>query len=498
MTERPQPPSSHRAALLALLPELLPEPDGPVLVVAPWGGPAETLRDAGMEPTARSVAQGLPEEAPDGGFAAALLVEWSGDPGTLPARLERLHALLAPRGRALFAGPLWRHPDDAERHGEVAAPELTRRLYEAAFAVLEEGRRIGDEGKTEETDAGRCWEVQVARRARHVVRSYRPGDETAILDLFAEAFGFRRSAERWRWQYRDNPWGGPLVSVATDPRGRVLAHYAGYPTRVWSCLGSEPEVLPVLQIGDTMTARGARRVGRGVTTLLHRTTRHFYAAHCRGRVAFNWGVNTGKIQRYYRRIGELGELGPVPHRTLRVADAALPRLALLQRLVTGFRVDRVTCFDGRWDALFRRVRGAYGVLAERTARSLNWRYRDCPDTAYATWAVYRRGRLVGWSTFRRDGATLVWGDGLFDPGCPRAPGLVLAAALAAPEHAGVERVEGWLSSHPAWWDDAVRRLGFVEQPDPQGLVAVYVAFEREPDEELRANLYYTKGDSDLF
>ena len=68
-----------------------------------------------------------------------------------------------------------------------------------------------------------------ARVDEHVVRSYRDGDESAILRLFEQSFSPGRGLEHWRWKYRDNPFGTLAISVAIAPGGELVAHYAAYP-----------------------------------------------------------------------------------------------------------------------------------------------------------------------------------------------------------------------------------------------------------------------------
>ncbi len=249
-----------------------------------------------------------------------------------------------------------------------------------------------------------------------------------------------------------------------------------------------------------MTEPSVRQVGRGPTSLLGRTVRHYYARFCEGQVAFNFGVNTGNIQRFSLSFVGARRLEDLPYH---VRDARLPVTVprpWLTRLA-GYRVERITRFDERWDDLFRRVRGAYRLLVERDARYLEWRYARCPDTEYFIWAVFRRRRLVGWSVFRHRGERgerLAWGDALFDPRHPAALPVLLAHVLAAPEHRSAELVETWLTSRPAWCTEQVRALGFESRPEPQDLGFVFVPFEVDPEEDFREALYYTMGDSDLF
>ncbi len=448
----------------------LPPPPGRVLLVPTAADLAALLREAGYEVEEDA-------EAADAAPAAAIAV-FSPPPGTgLPALLAALRPRLAGGGRLLVTGAL------PAEEGRL----LVRGLYETGFAIV-----------AEEPGAA----LTVARPAAHRVRPWRPGDETAILDLFVRAFHHRRSVERWRWAYAENPYGNHRISLAVDAEGRLAAHYAGYPVRMWSedVLGGGPRAVDCLQIGDTMTAPEARRVGRGGTNLLTRTVRHFYATWCEGRVAFNLGANTGKIQRFSRRTAGARRLEPVPFRTRPLPGPPFAAPGPLAGRLGGWRVERLAgpgAFDERFDDLWRRCRGAYRLLVERDRRYLAWRYA-APDVDYHLWTVSRRGRLAGWAVFRRHDERLIWGDALFDPRQPRAAAMLLSRATAAPEHRDARRVEGWLGDRPAWWGRIVAGLGFTAEPEPEDLGFVYVPFAVDPGAAFAEHLYYTKGDTDLF
>ena len=332
------------------------------------------------------------------------------------------------------------------------------------------------------------------------MRPYRPGDEAAILDLFEQAFHLRRSVERWRWEYDENPYGNRRISLAVDEAGRLAAHYAGYPVRMWSAAGlggAAPGALDCLQIGDTMTAPEARRVGRGRTNLLTRTVHHFYATWCAGRVAFNFGANTGKIQRFSRRTAGALRLEDVPFRTRPLPGPAFAAPGPLAARLGGWRVERVATFDARFDDLWRRSRGAYRLLVERDRRYLAWRYAT-PGVEYFVWTVTpaaAAGRLVRPAP---GGRAADLGRRAVRPAEPAAAAMLLSRATAAPEHRAARRIEGWLTPRPAWWGRQVAGLGFTAEPEPEDLGLVFVPFEVDPGDAFAADLYYTKGDFDLF
>ena len=363
--------------------------------------------------------------------------------------------------------------------------------------VLRE-QRLGDEAVAPRHDAEP--EVWTARRDAYRVREYRDGDETQILPIFEGSFFVPRSVERWSWEYRQNPYGNLNISEAFAEDGQLVAHYAGFPIR-FRRAGLD-EALLALQIGDTMTLPGVRHVGRGPTSLLGRTVRHFYARFCTGRVAFNYGFNTGNIQRFSMSFVGAKRLEDVPHQVLPLsAGRPAPRRGwarLLPDRLSGWRCEPVDHFDQRFDDLLARATPGYGMLVERDARYLEWRYRRQPGGAYRAYACLRRGRLVGWGVFRRRGDSLLWGDALFDPRCPQAVARLLAYALDQPEHRDVVQVETWATARPAWWRPALQALGFADRAEPDGLGLVFVPFQVDPEADFRARLYYTMGDSDLF
>lgn len=368
----------------------------------------------------------------------------------------------------------------AEEGGLSRERELTVALSGAGFVILREVSGL-----------------VVARKEPFAVRAYRDGDEAQILPLFARSFHVERSAEKFRWIYQQNPYGNRKISLALGENGALIAQYAGYPVRIYRQLDDDrSDSLTALHIGDTMTEPAVRHIGRGATSLLGRTVRHFYAAYCEGQVGFNYGVNTGNIQRFSMRFVGVRRLEEVPYH---VRDARAPVTRAWRSRLRGYRVERLRSVDTRFDELFEGVRRHYDLLVARDAPYLDWRYLRNPDSEYALWAAFRRDRLIGWSVFRRRNETLAWGDALFDPAEPEAVDALFARVLAADEQRGIERVETWLPARPAAWKERVLALGFVGRPEPQGLDVGIVPFLLlDAEELLRQRWYYTMGDFDLF
>jgi hypothetical protein len=396
-------------------------------------------------------------------------------------------------------------PDLGTAASDATSSDAVAALYETGFCVVHEDE-VALVASAE--SAGEAPRGSTPIRARliesrvddHLVRSYREGDEAAILALFAASFTPPRGHDHWRWKYRDNPFGTLAISCAFAPSGELVAHYAAYPVRFRRSRRRSGETLLCHQVGDTMTDRHYRHVGRGRTSLLGRASRHFYATRCDGRVAFNYGFNTGNIQRFSQLFVGARKVWDVELRRSTAGGLALDA----QRRFRRYRASRVDRLDAAFDDFFERVAPHHGLLVERRRPYLEWRYLRCPDRRYHLLRVDQGSRLVGWGVFRLDGDRLLWGDALFDPEHSGAVSALLREALAifdaAPGTAASDdrRVEGWFSRHPPWWSEELERLGFASASEPQGLGMVFVPFLECPDQELATGYYLAMGDSDLF
>lgn len=319
-------------------------------------------------------------------------------------------------------------------------------------------------------------------------RGYGAGDEAQILDLFARAFPHApRRMEHFRWKYRENPFGNERISLTFND-GQLVAHYAGYavPFHAYG------EDVLAHQIGDTMTDVSIRHIGRGPTSILGRTALDFYARFCEGQVAFNYGFNVGNIQKISLRYLRSDRVEPV---TYRVAPPP-PPISRYERWMRGYQLELVRETTPEWDVLFARCATAYRFLVRRDARYVRWRYLDCPDIEYAVVAIRKWRKLVGWIAFRIRETRFIWGDALFDPNHADAAEVLLRHVV--PSYP-VDRIEAWFPPRPRFFDETLQRLGFETRPEPQDLSVMCVPFAW-PDvvPRMRADLYYTWGDSDLF
>ena len=324
---------------------------------------------------------------------------------------------------------------------------------------------------------------------RFVSRAFQPGDETAILGLFARSFHAPRSLEHFRWKYLRNPFGSAHISLTFDGDGKLVGHYAGYPVPF---VESGRTVL-AHQIGDTMTDPSVRHIGRGPTSILGQTALHFYTQFCEGNIAFNYGFNVSNIQRFSLRFLRSDRVEPVTYWTRAMPIPAIGRLGRMSR---GYQLELVRDVTSEFDQFFERAAPGYRFLIRRDAQYLRWRYVECPEPGAFIVAIRKWRRLVGWSVFRVRHKRLTWGDALFDPGSLDAAAVLIRHV--APMYP-VDAVEAWFPPRPRWFAEVLQRLGFIQAAEPQDLSLMCVPFTL-PDatDRMRDALYYTMGDSDLF
>ena len=383
--------------------------------------------------------------------------------------------------------------DAPDAAGSKLAPPEDIRELRRQFATLDE--RSVD------------YRVIHARKDSYRIRLFCEGDEHSILDLFARCFHQQCSLEQWRWKYQHNPYGRVLISLGCDSSGELVSHYAAYPVRLYrpphTTSRSETSLQEAeqlaYQIGDTMTAASVRHVGRGPTSLLSRTARHFYATFCEGRVAFNYGFNTANIQKFSMRFLGVEKVEEVPYRQLDLSTE-WPKWSAREPSESRYRVERVTALDARFDRLYLETRDLYGMMVERDTRYLQWRYLDRPDTDYQLVAASSNGRLVGWSVFLWREDRLVWGDALFHPQHVAATAAVLrSAARHSLPAGGCSAIVCWFPERPDWWHRCLVDLGFEMRPEPQNLdMGTKPFLEPEACTKLREDFYYAYADSDLF
>jgi|GEM_PF-1091610 len=239
-----------------------------------------------------------------------------------------------------------------------------------------------------------------------------PSDGKEINDLFARAYGRKRTLEQWRWEFTGPPGDDPVLWAARAG-GRLVGHYALIP-------------LPMSFFGQLLGGAKAESAmvdpdyrGRGICSRLVDLT----LRDARERsISVVWGFPNQQSFRIMERSGRIhigGLYGYVRVlRRMRVFRVYLrkrwgrtdrsggPGESKAEEPETGRFPDGENPFDDRFRRLWQRARDRLGITIERSPEYLAWRFRDNPYGRYLT--VVRGpegGPLAGYmiATLKREG-----------------------------------------------------------------------------------------------
>ena len=272
------------------------------------------------------------------------------------------------------------------------------------------------------------------------LRPYQPGDEVAILELFAASFERPMSRAYWSWRFRDNPLGGPWIELAWDG-DRLAAHYAVSPAELVIGGARKKTALSM----TTMTHpdyRGQDLFGRLADQLYGRLAAAGFAAV--------WGFPNRFSHRLFLRRLDWRDVGEV---TTLVLDLAASRA----RAPEGYRLARSDHVPAGLDRLGCHE-GTDAIRLSRREPLVAWRLFAAPAQSYRCYSLHRGGEDRGFLAVKPYGAdALDIVDLLVEDAAALEAGLALLAAEA--QQAGIRRLNCWMSLfHP--WRGEMERFGF--------------------------------------
>lgn len=227
-------------------------------------------------------------------------------------------------------------------------------------------------------------------------RSYRPGDERRVIELFQRVFGRTmgptESHRHWDWEYRHGPWGPGIVRLGTLG-GSPVTHFAAIPRLLSTPYGPRLAAISV----DSMSAAEARGRGAFVTV-----AKQAHSELLRQGIQFLYGFpNSRSSSAYFHRLSwvrspELrvfarlhawpaGTPGPPPN--------PHPRIGADEPVVMGGLPEAAAL-----DRLWRSARPVESISVDRCSSYMSWRYRERPEAQYhyvATPADGTRGLAIG-------------------------------------------------------------------------------------------------------
>ena len=242
------------------------------------------------------------------------------------------------------------------------------------------------------------------------VRPYHDADIPGLVELFAQVFDNRITAEHWRWKLEVNraAGGNAWLAVSGD---RPVFQYAGIAQRYRFL---EREVVGIVSV-DAMTHPDFRRRG-----LLTKVTAQAFAAWRDGGAAFTIGMPNDQ---WGSRTQALGWIELFPLRWL--ALPLRPEVFLARRLKLPWlrharwastlwerhlrarlrrdpriEISAVTHADTGFDALWARLRDQQSFAAVRDSAWVNWRFLGSPLRKYEVLAARRGESTLGYIAYR--------------------------------------------------------------------------------------------------
>jgi len=328
----------------------------------------------------------------------------------------------------------------------------------------------------------------------YCIRESTPGDAEQICVLMRRAFDYGDGSNQalnlawWQWKYLQNPEGRYSI-VCEGPDGRLLGHYGGVPSKVWS----DGRELTFGQNCDSCTDPDVRRGLRnpGLFVRLAQAYASTYSGHDNN--ALMYGLPIRAAQRIGARYLDYwllrSQLGLV-----------LAGTASLPPADEQVAVAPARSLPADVDPFLAAQRSALRCHAVRSRAFLEWRLLNHPNVRYELaiarsagggdvrgYAFYRRATFMG-----RDLGLLM--DVLAAPGDDAA----LAALVRwATERSAADGTRGlfFLTAPSLPWFALLQRWGFRAQTTDYVLAArPYAVLEPE---YLRAHWTYTLADFDI-
>lgn len=213
------------------------------------------------------------------------------------------------------------------------------------------------------------------------LRSYLPGDEIAICELFQQSYGRQMPLEYWRWRYAENPHGSVWIELAWDGE-RLAAHYAVSPTRLQ--VGNE--IFPAALSMTTMTHPNYR--GRG---LFPKLAERLYGRLERAGFCAIFGFPNTLSHRGFNTSLGWRDIYEVPSLILSLENAKA------SKLISNIQI--FDSLDARFDRFGEHLRER-GIQTIRNSETLDWRFLRCPINRYRIAALTDGGDLRGYAVVK--------------------------------------------------------------------------------------------------
>ncbi|MBI3819949.1 MAG: hypothetical protein HY286_14730 [Planctomycetes bacterium] len=328
------------------------------------------------------------------------------------------------------------------------------------------------------------------------IRGFKPGDEQPLLECYHKVFGAdppggARNAERWHWQFINNPTPGgkELILLAVDrdaPSTKVVGHFGGMPMKMFDRGAAKNAIIAVDEMVDPGYRRGLRRPG-----LFGNLGMEWFKRH---QSSESYPLVYGFPNLAHFRIGnavlryEVIRTQPVLYREP-LSPVAAGR---------GVEIVEINKAGEEFDRLFERLAPDLKLLVWRDHKYINWRFLEYRGFRYRVFAARDANGLRGYAVFRvcdwfiQNNCIIV--DWLVPGGDIDATRELLRAGESLRAESGGPCISIMIPDNNPWFRD-LQYEGFMVSPTDYICCCVSIGKQYSPY-VLRREWYYTHGDFD--
>ena len=322
---------------------------------------------------------------------------------------------------------------------------------------------------------------------KYDIRHLQEKDFPQLSDLYRTVFKIERDESFWRWKYLSNPAGKHMMVVAVEPHtGRVIGQTGTIPAyilfdgkKILGCQSCDIVVLPEYQKGGLFF----RLHDLATKMLIDREVRLIIAFSITRTLKISIRAlkfkNVFPIRRMVRILNPkhfinqkvkvswvASVLGSISGQLLRIVYPALIRLP------EGYRLNRVSFFDSRYDTLMALLATTNKIMVYKDSKYLNWRYTQCPIFNYVIFAIERDDEVAGFTVISiqdEDIRRAYILELIADQNQPELFGTLLNQAIRYCYDAKADTINSWTPEHSSFWN-LQRRKGFVVKETNHNLI----------------------------
>lgn len=236
------------------------------------------------------------------------------------------------------------------------------------------------------------------------LRKYQNGDERSIVELLNIAFGKWHSLAYWKWWYKKNPAGSPIIWLA-EHNNMLIGHYGIIPIK--------------MKVGNTYltgsfscdAATHPDYQGKGVFSSIVNKSRMDAAEN---NIPITYGIaniNLGPTYKRYEWRGHICFIADMikvlnwepllnryihnkflSHFTARI----IKKIRLSSYENKGIKTERISHFDERINKFWEESSKNFKIMVKRDQKHLNWRYVDHPENKYTFYIAVKKNRIIGY------------------------------------------------------------------------------------------------------